>query len=803
MIKRLLTTALTLITLGLSAQEFVDITPEAYVDIDFLCVDFIDDSTGFIGADDNYLYRTDDGGNTWTYKKMPFLPIQIHFFDKDTGVIVGFSSIYRTIDGGDSWYYVDTLADRPSTFRDQFQKFEVVDDTTCYALGYPGLIWKSDDKGETWTEQYRLFYDFTKDFIYTLHYYSEDSAVASARQGFYYTTTNGGNSWQYDTDQGKFPQNIYTHYFITKDTGFAGTTTGDIMKSTNGGRSWQFYASGVDMDFMKKIEFINEDTGYIIGAENFYYTYNRGIDWNNVNIGANKDIENACIINDSTIIAVGYNTQISKSTDYGKTWETNYYGAPSGFGDICFINKDTGFVNLFMERIMKTEDGGNSWRKIRVTNENLMLKGEFSFPNDTLGFIGMGGGASATAYNYLFRTEDGGETWEKIYTIDKVPSDKFLLFPSSDTGYAGSDFFGTLMQSVDAGKTWHSYTCTFDMKIEGNQISAFFYNSQYGCVVSTGGEISKTTDGGISWEEIDIPTNVSITSLYLPNFDEIYAFTWRGSVFYSGNAGQSWDSITNLGNKLKKIIVRDKRSFFYLTSDLSDSIFISTGDLKSYLKVKKDTNWESVEFVNPFLAYYITKDDKILKVNYPHYIVLDSFPDTTIVISEEIQTYLFEIKENYFFDSTNVFYILLSDENGSFENPDTIAYLTSDTGGVVNVSFGDIESSDNYMIKIVSTSPKIESNAYGPISISNISAVNNLLEELKCIIYPNPVKNKAYISQEAGINSITIININGKAIKSFSGNNISEIDVSDLSPGVYILKLESIDEMYYERILVE
>ena len=50
---------------------------------------------------------------------------------------------------------------------------------------------------------------------------------------------------------------------------------------------------------------------------------------------------------------------------------------------------------------MKTEDGGNSWRKIRVTDEDLNLQGEFSFPNDTLGFIGMGGGASATA-NKLF-----------------------------------------------------------------------------------------------------------------------------------------------------------------------------------------------------------------------------------------------------------------------------------------------------------------------------------------------------------------------------------------------------------------
>ena len=67
--------------------------------------------------------------------------------------------------------------------------------------------------------------------------------------------------------------------------------------------------------------------------------------------------------------------------------------------------------------------------------------------------------------NYLYRTEDGGETWEKIYTIDKVPSDKFLLFPSSDTGYAGSDSFGTLMQSVDAGKTWQAIDA-YDMKIE-------------------------------------------------------------------------------------------------------------------------------------------------------------------------------------------------------------------------------------------------------------------------------------------------------------------------------------------------
>ena len=62
--------------------------------------------------------------------------------------------------------------------------------------------------------------------------------------------------------------------------------------------------------------------------------------------------------------------------------------------------------------------------------------------------------------------------------------------------------FGTLMQSVDAGKTWQAIDA-YDMKIEGNQIRAFFYNSQDSGWRCNGWLLEekflKTRDGGKTW----------------------------------------------------------------------------------------------------------------------------------------------------------------------------------------------------------------------------------------------------------------------------------------------------------------
>ena len=334
MIKRLLTTALTLITLGLSAQEFVDITPEAYVDIRYYCVDSRDDSTIFIGGDDGYLMRSDDQGDNW-YIAEKFknydIPI-IKFIDKDTGFLGSIKELYYTTDGGNTWDSILALPERAQIgYGDQFSRFEIVNDSTYYIIGNPGMIWKSEDKGLTWEEKHHESFDVISDLVTQIHFYSADSGIAWAKRGYHLKTYDGGETWVSDKYTESDKQNTYTNmYFFSPDTGYATTIRGKVMKTVNGGKDWTFfYGTGNNLENLQDIRFFSHSYVHVLSEENFYYSVDSGKTFQKVDIGAKKYIYNFEYLNDSTIIGVGIGTQISKSTDYGKTWETNYYGAPS------------------------------------------------------------------------------------------------------------------------------------------------------------------------------------------------------------------------------------------------------------------------------------------------------------------------------------------------------------------------------------------------------------------------------------------------------------------------------------------
>jgi len=86
----------------------------------------------------------------------------------------------------------------------------------------------------------------------------------------------------------------------------------------------------------------------------------------------------------------------------------------------------------------------------------------------------------------------------------------------------------------------------------------------------------------------------------------------------------------------------------------------------------------------------------------------------------------------------------------------------------------------NFLYNVMDTS-KIE---------TNLSAINNYEFE-NIFIFPNPVKNKIFFSSKESENlqQIFIYSIDGKVIrKEIKTNDSSEIDVSELPDGIYILK---------------
>jgi predicted esterase len=85
----------------------------------------------------------------------------------------------------------------------------------------------------------------------------------------------------------------------------------------------------------------------------------------------------------------------------------------------------------------------------------------------------------------------------------------------------------------------------------------------------------------------------------------------------------------------------------------------------------------------------------------------------------------------------------------------------------------------------------------------NTSAVENKLKE-NVNIYPNPFKEKLYIKQPDDMYriSLKIFNLNGKMLYSDAlTSSIAEIDLSGFSSGIYFAKLQSAENIYYQKII--
>ena len=91
----------------------------------------------------------------------------------------------------------------------------------------------------------------------------------------------------------------------------------------------------------------------------------------------------------------------------------------------------------------------------------------------------------------------------------------------------------------------------------------------------------------------------------------------------------------------------------------------------------------------------------------------------------------------------------------------------------------------------------------GQFEYSKIQSVEFGMEvQTNISIYPNPVKNELMISE--GIGNITIFNALGQPIRQFTNNEVlTTINTSDLTKGVYILRLEKTNGGFVTRQFIK
>ncbi|GAB4036123.1 hypothetical protein GCM10028809_47320 [Spirosoma gilvum] len=376
-----------------------------------------------------------------------FSPFQdIVFIDKSVGFVVGGRPrtvandftvtpqkvyLFKTVDGGSTWTEVPlaTPAEIILTtisfngMKGILTGISLYDAKEAAQLGrIPGsrYIYTTDNLGTDWTLTCQLDNMFPQSVAYRT---PEEGYLIGLTFDFdrplstncYYKTSDGGISWKKIV----LPAGEHTWevYFLNTTTGFI-TTRNSVWTTVDGGLSWNQKSTSIQL-FQTRF-----DGDYIQS-----YDYNRSY-----------------FLGPTSWIRVSYANKIYRTDDAGNSWTllptANFTGVPK----VSFVTPELGFItgkegNL-SGQIYRTTNGGQSWmllsHAISVASD---IATRLKFISPTVGFV----------YDYATHiTRDGGKTWR---TMSNLPSGlangSDMFFLDSLTGYNTNT-----LRTSDGGNTW-------------------------------------------------------------------------------------------------------------------------------------------------------------------------------------------------------------------------------------------------------------------------------------------------------------------------------------------------------------
>lgn len=171
---------------------------------------FINQTTGFAIAK-GLIVKTTDGGYSWTSIVSPIDAVlsKIQFTDSQTGYIIGNDGdkgiLLKTVDGGQNW--VNMNINCPENINGMYFTGSQVGFVTG-----ENFFGRTSDGGQTWTSlkgnAYQVFND--------VEFKNGSEGLATASDGVYMKTINGGESWESVASDLK--ANLGEIYFTEKET---------------------------------------------------------------------------------------------------------------------------------------------------------------------------------------------------------------------------------------------------------------------------------------------------------------------------------------------------------------------------------------------------------------------------------------------------------------------------------------------------------------------------------------------------------------------------------------------------------
>lgn len=479
-----------------TAVRSVTIHPDDHNEI-FACVD-----------DGNGLYRSTDGGSSWTKiglgsgssRIYTFAPSNHQIRYASFGTWTSSGGFYRTTNGGSSWQEVGqpTIVDTVVSIAIHPTNPDIVLAGTAY-----GGMYRSTDGGDSWIQVSAGLPDST---YYSVSFAPSDPNVAYA--GGYseiYRSIDGGATWA--IADSSFPtyyvQGLAIHP-TQPETVWVGANdfpNGGVYKRTSSTDAFAFKAAGMEGTFVLDIEQDPSDP--------------------------------------NVLYATTWGAGIFRSDDGGDTWDAKYaypyiYTIEAAEGPTSTVLYAGTFYSDY--GIFRSYDRGDTWSHISQDYPSWISLDIESIYGDPDHLV------SAT-YQGMQYSHDGGETWWDARGLDEGIALKLCEF--SDTGRILAATYGGGLFYSWGGYSWYEA----NTGITGNAQYAY----DLACSTDTPGlayvgslGVYRTDDYGETWHPMKsgLPNDYIRAIDVVPGTGDIFAGTHQNGVYLAPNGAPIWTDIS-------------------------------------------------------------------------------------------------------------------------------------------------------------------------------------------------------------------------------------------------------------------
>jgi PKD repeat protein len=549
------------------------------------------------------------------------------------------------------------------------------------------------------------------------------------------------------------------------------------------------------------------------------------------------------IVDVNTVWAVAYDgsggggnpQEFTKTTNGGTSWNVQAIDLGDtdlGISMISAIDDMNAWLVAYPQAtgdvggIWKTTDGGVNWTRQNTAtyNDAASFSNVVHFWDANNGFC-QGDPINGEYENYT--TTDGGTTWNLVNgaNIPDPTAGEYGYVRDievvGDTVWYGTNT-GRLYHSTDKGYTWNVYqTPETDM---GNAHYSFS-NGSTG-ILTTGGVVWKTTDAGANWTQVTTTGSVFDAGLcYIEGTDVVFTTGQTGSS-YSEDGGVNWNIIDTDQHTYCEFInptVGWSGSFTVsatehgiwkwnslnsnLDADFSATpLIVCIGDTVQFTDLTTggnitDWSWQFFGGTSPDptaqnpIVYYsaagqysvqLTVTDSIgqTTTSKGSYITVEAPAATPLVVGGPNPVCQDSLATYGCPNTPGVFYVwqLPAGWFGSSTTSSITATVGANSGNV-SVAASNVCGVSAFKSKAITVNP------CGAVGIDELE--NSVLS-----IYPNPASTTLNISVDNKLlnSSVNVIDVLGNIVYTSSiKSNIETINISNLSKGMYFVKIEGVD----------